>query len=605
MKAKKRLRVLLLLTMMFLFAGSINNYRETRAVDDDDYGYLHEGDYEYILMADGTAEILQYNGDGGNVIIPDTLGGVKVTKINGAFFECSNLTDVTIPEGVTIIDGNTFSNCSNLRNVIIPKSIMEIGWGAFYGCSSLTSITIPDNAQFIGDSAFGGCSKLSVINLPDKEIKMDGQCFRNTPWMEEKKKANPLVIVNGNLLDGSGCTGAVEIPKGTKYIAGGAFRGCNELTGVTIPDSVTEIGWGAFYECEELTEIIIPDSVTKIRENAFNSCSKLEEIVIPSTVKSIEERAFFDTPWLEKKRKENPLVIVNNILIDGRSCSGNVVIPEGVTEISAMAFISCENITDVTIPNSVLRIRDNAFAHCNSLTSVEIPDGVTELGWGVFRMCIQLKKVTVPASVTKMDIAVFGYEDSEFNEEDAYDGINPDLVIYTVKDSTAAQYAASYGIKTVYLDADSDANPTDAPSSSPNVLPNTAPTNVPNVSSNPKLSVSESPASNQTPNPDKTAKPSVKKVKAVKVIATKKKLTLKWKKSSGVSGYQVQISTKKEFKEAKKIFISKSKSTYTKKNLKEKKKYYIRIRAYKIYIDANKKTQKSYGKWVTKNKKTK
>lgn len=71
------------------------------------------------------------------------------------------------------------------------------------------------------------------------------------------------------------------------------------------------------------------------------------------------------------------------------------------------------------------------------------------------------------------------------------------------------------------------------------------------------------------------------------------------------AGYQIQVSTKKNFKGAKTITVSKSKKSYTKKGLKAKKKYYVRIRAYKTYKDANYKTKKAYGKWVTTNKKTK
>lgn len=310
MKTKKRLLVFLLFTMIFLFTGLISNYGETKAADDDN-GYLHEGDYEYIILDDGTAEIIQYNGSGGNIVIPDTLGGVKVTSINQPFFECSSLTGVTIPEGVISIGESAFYGCSNLNKIVLPNSMVTIEQMAFCGCDSLTSIYIPNKIQYIGERAFASCSKLSDINIPDKEMKIDGYSFRGTPWMEEKKKANPLVIVNGNLLDGKNCTGVVKIPEGTTYIAGGAFYDCKELTGVVIPDSVTEIGWYAFYGCEELTSVIIPDSVTQIDWYAFNGCSKLEEIVIPSTVKNIEERAFFDTPWLEKKRKEGSLVIVN------------------------------------------------------------------------------------------------------------------------------------------------------------------------------------------------------------------------------------------------------------------------------------------------------
>lgn len=140
----------------------------------------------------------------------------------------------------------------------------------------------------------------------------------------------------------------------------------------------------------------------------------------------------------------------------------------------------------------------------------------------------------------------------------------------------------------------------------PDTLPSSAPdVSRPSVMPSLKPSVNITPVPNQATEQNKVTVPSVKKVKSVKVTGRKKKLHLKWKKSSGVSGYQIQISTKKNFKGAKKISISKSKNTYTVKGLKAKKKYYIRIRAYKTYKDANKKTQKVYGKWVTINKKTK
>ncbi len=117
----------------------------------------------------------------------------------------------------------------------------------------------------------------------------------------------------------------------------------------------------------------------------------------------------------------------------------------------------------------------------------------------------------------------------------------------------------------------------------------------------------KTPSASTTKKPSVTIvkKPSVPTVKSFKAIAGKKKLTLSWKKLSGISGYQVQISTKKNFKGAKKIAISKSKKSYTKKNLKAKKKYYIRIRAYKIYKNAKGKNVKAYGNWKMSSRKTK
>ena len=99
--------------------------------------------------------------------------------------------------------------------------------------------------------------------------------------------------------------------------------------------------------------------------------------------------------------------------------------------------------------------------------------------------------------------------------------------------------------------------------------------------------------------------PTVSKVRSFKITPNKKSLKLKWKKVSGIKRYELQYSLKKNFANAKKISISKSKTSYTIKKLKSKKKYYVRIRAVKTYKDAGYVTQTVYGTWVTKSKKTK
>lgn len=99
--------------------------------------------------------------------------------------------------------------------------------------------------------------------------------------------------------------------------------------------------------------------------------------------------------------------------------------------------------------------------------------------------------------------------------------------------------------------------------------------------------------------------PKVAKVKKYKVKAKKKGFVLTWKKGSKVSGYQVQISTKKNFKGAKKISIKKSKTKYKISKLKAGKKYYIRIRAYRAYQTQDGRKKKAYGTWIIKKGKTK
>ena len=84
-------------------------------------------------------------------IITDCIIGTDVTSIDDqAFFNCTNLTSVTIPSSVTTIGNYVFYSCSSLTSVTIPNSVTSIGDSVFQSCTSLTSITIPTSVTSIG-----------------------------------------------------------------------------------------------------------------------------------------------------------------------------------------------------------------------------------------------------------------------------------------------------------------------------------------------------------------------------------------------------------------------------------------------------------------------
>ena len=357
-----------------------------------------------------------------SVIIPESVTDIEAY----AFVDCASLTSLTIPENITTIENAVFAGCISLTSVTIPNSVTKIKDEAFYGCTNLTSVTIPESLTYIGGRAFLCCEKLISITIPESVTHIGGGAFGNTPWIADRREENPLVIVNGMIIDGS------------KY---------SEDT-LIIPDNIKSVSDGAFSDNDKLTSVIIPESVTSVGSSAFYCCTNLISITIPESLTYIGGGAFGYTPWMTEKQKENPLVIVNNILIDGHECWGDVVIPDNVTAISGGVF-SCRYraLTSVTIPNSVTYIGEGVFTSCKSLTSLTIPESVTYIGRHQFTDCESLTSLIIKNPECELSEM---FDDIEWKQR-------PDLLtVYGYEGSTAQACAEKNGYAFKILDDSSE-----------------------------------------------------------------------------------------------------------------------------------------------------
>ena len=354
---------------------------------------VNKDGYLFITSDDGTNYLVAYTGDDTELILPDNYNGKNYVINDHAFYDCDNLTSVTIPDSVTSIGQSAFLRCDSLTSVTIGNSVTSIGDSAFEGCTELTSVTIGNGVTSISDWAFYDCISLTRVYITDI-----------AKWCDitfEHYYANPLYYAKNLYLNGNLVTELV-IPDGVTSIGDYAFYNCTSLTSVTIPDSVTTIGSAAFRDCSSLTNVTIPDSVTSIGSWAFAYCDSLTSVTIGNGVTSIGSYAFAYCDSLTSVTIPDSVTSIGWGAFSGCTGLTSVTIPDSVTSIGDWAFYNCTGLTSVTIPDSVTSIGESAFYNCTGLTSVTIPGSVTSIGSSAFRGCTGLTSVTIGNSVTSI-----------------------------------------------------------------------------------------------------------------------------------------------------------------------------------------------------------
>ena len=239
----------------------------------------------------------------GKIVIPNEHEGLPVTAIgDSAFYECTRLTSVNIPDSVTEIGYSAFWDCTGLTSVTLPNSLTSLGSRCFYDCTRLSNITLRGNIAKIGSWSFADCTALEGITIPESVCDIGQGAFAGCTGVKSitVEGENPTFHSAGDCLIDTkekilvaGCKKSV-IPSDGSVIKIGedAFSGCIELKEIKIPEAVREIGDFAFGGCVGLVSINIPSGVTKVGEDCFAWCRGLTSVTIWQSVKEIGKNAF-------------------------------------------------------------------------------------------------------------------------------------------------------------------------------------------------------------------------------------------------------------------------------------------------------------------------
>lgn len=303
--------------------------------------------------------------------------------------------ELIIPEDITEIGGWTFRCCTELTSVKIHNSVSKIGRGAFEDCIGLTSITIPESVTEIWDSAFSGCSKLSNIDIHDSVTHIGDLAFYDTEWYNTNIQANNVLYLGCYCIRGY-AYGNLAVKTGTRLIADGAFEDCTGITSVNLPNTLVSIGTYAFSKCTNLETVSISNSVKDIGLAAFYGCENLQNINVDAGNPSYSS---IDGVLFNADKTE--LVAYPS----GRN--GEYSVPDGVKTFAYRAFAKCTGLTGITLPSTLVSTGESAFEYCTGLTSITIPNSVTNIGGESFYYCTGLTSITIPNSVTEIGVGAF------------------------------------------------------------------------------------------------------------------------------------------------------------------------------------------------------
>lgn len=395
------------------------------------------------------------------------------------YFNNELVTEVVIPETVTIINTYAFYNYDKLTSVKIPSTVNRINKSAFAACSNLTDLTIEEGVKTFGSFVFSDCDALTSVTIPASITSIGNNVFEECDTLTKAVFAEGCTTTGVKTFYSCDALKEVVLPTSMKTIGSNAFAYCKSLETISIPKNVTSIGTKAFEYCNALTNITvddenqqyssedgvlfnknkteiihypigkpetrytIPDSVKTIPEYIF-AYSSLTNVIIPTSVEKIYGYAFYKcddftdiyykgtrTQWNAITKDDYYDRYLGKAILHCGYPAGDyeyTVISEADKTIRLEKYNLYDSATNLVIPSTidgytVTEIGPSAFESRTQFKNIIIPETVTKIGERAFYQCAGITKIIIPESVIEISANAF-YGCTKLEKVLFNDGIN-------------------------------------------------------------------------------------------------------------------------------------------------------------------------------------
>lgn len=265
-------KIAIVLTTCLLAISASAAVKDTFTIGDLTYTVLKENGTTGTVGVKATSTEIS-----GEVVIPEIVSnkGIEytVTEISDkAFWKCSLMTKVEIPQSVTYVGSFGFNGCESLDSLVFPND--DLAFSAWYvcgGCKNLTYVRLPANLKALSYDMFSDCENLESIHIPESCTEWRTYTFFRCYKLKH-----------------------VNIPYGVETIGQAAFYECYELENLEIPPTVTTIEKQAFTRCKKIRTFNLPNSVTTFGWETFEECTLLKHLTLPSHMKNLKDGGCLD-----------------------------------------------------------------------------------------------------------------------------------------------------------------------------------------------------------------------------------------------------------------------------------------------------------------------